>query len=249
MKNLASLAAALLLALPLAAAAQDAEAIKSALKKKFPDAPIEAVRKVPYGNLYEVIGQGEILYTDGETSFLIVGGSLIDAKTRENVTEQRMRQVNAIAFDSLPLDSAIKIVRGNGSRRVAVFEDPNCGYCKRLERDLAGVKDLTMYVLLYPILSPDSLEKSKAVWCSKDRAKAWLDLMLKDERPAAANCDTPIDKVLAYGQSKRISGTPTMIFEDGERLPGAVPMAQFEQRLKDAKAAVAAKNGAKAAAK
>ncbi|MBK6980811.1 MAG: DsbC family protein [Betaproteobacteria bacterium] len=237
MNLLASLSAAFLaLAISLPAPAQDLERVKSELRKKFPDAQIETVRKSGYGGLVEVTGGGEVFYTDEKTTFLLLG-SLIDTKTRENVTEARVRKLSAVKFETLPLDSAIKIVRGNGSRRIAIFEDPNCGYCKRFERDLAGVSDLTMYVFLYPILSPDSMEKSKAVWCAPDRAKAWLDLMLKDAVPAGgAACQTPIDTIIAYGREKRISGTPTIFFEDGERVPGAMPIAAFEKRLADAKA-------------
>lgn len=226
---------ALLLAFP--ALGQDLERVKLDLRKKFPDAQVESVRKSGYGGLIEVTGGGELFYTDEKTTFLLLG-SLIDTKTRENVTEARLRKLSAVSFDSLPLESAIKIVRGNGSRRIAIFEDPNCGYCKRFERELAKVDDLTIYVFLYPILSPDSTQKSKAVWCAPDRAKAWLDLMLKDTVPpaGAASCETPIDKIVAYGRDKRISGTPTTFFEDGERVPGAMPIATFEKRLADAKA-------------
>jgi len=238
MNLLASLAAAFLsLAFALPASAQDLERIKADLKKKFPEAQIETTRKSGYGGLIEVTGGGEVFYTDEKTSFLVLG-TIIDTKTRENVTEARLRKLSAVKFDSLPLESAIKIVRGNGSRRIAIFEDPNCGYCKRFEADMAGVTDLTTYVFLYPILSPESTAKSKAVWCSPDRAKAWLDLMLKNAEPASgANCENPIDKLVAFGREKRISGTPTIFFEDGERVPGAMPMASFEKRLADAKAA------------
>ena len=238
MNLLASLSAAfLVLALGLPAAAQDLDRIKSDLRKKFPDAQIDSVRKSGYGGLIEVTGGGDVFYTDEKTTFLLLG-SLVDTKTRENVTEARVRKLSAIKFDALPLESAIKIVRGNGSRRIAIFADPNCGYCKRFERDLAGVTDLTMYVFLYPILSPDSTDKSKAVWCAPDRGKAWLDMMLKDSMPGGpATCETPIDKIVAFGREKRISGTPTIFFEDGERVPGAMPIAAFEKRLADAKAA------------
>ena len=242
MNLFAPLAAALLaflLALP-AAAQQDADRIRSELRKKFPEAQIDGVRKSGYGGLYEVNGGGDIFYTDEAVTFLVLG-AIVDAKTRENVTEARQRKLSAVTFDSLPLDSAVKIVRGKGTRRIAIFEDPNCGYCKRFERELAKVDDLTMYVFLYPILSPDSTKKSKAVWCASDRAKAWLDLMLKDVSPDnEGKCETPIDKVLAWGKDKRITGTPTIFFEDGERVPGAMPMATFEKRLADAKAATVA---------
>jgi thiol:disulfide interchange protein DsbC len=232
---LAALAVGLLLASN--AGAQDAERIKAELKKKFPDAAIENVRKTAYGNLYEVSGAGEVFYTDEKVTFLVLG-SIIDTKTRENVTEARARKLSAVKFDSLPLESAVKIVRGNGSRKVAVFADPNCGYCKRFERDLLGVNDITVYVFLYPILSPDSVNKSKAVWCAPDKGKAWLDIMIKDVTPTnEITCDNPIDKVLAYGKDKRISGTPTIFFEDGERIPGAMPLAAFEKRIVEARAA------------
>jgi len=248
MKILSSFAAVLLAAgLGFAAHAQNADQVKAELKKRFPEAPVDTVRKTAYGNLFEVTGGGEIFYTDDKASFLIVGGSLIDTRTRANVTEARMRQLTAVKFDTLPLDAAFKIVRGDGSRKIALFEDPNCGYCKRFERDLATVSNITVYVFLYPILSPDSLEKSKAVWCAPDRGKAWLDLMLKDQTPAGeAKCDTPIDRLLSFGRDKKIQGTPTIFFEDGERVPGAMTLAQLEKRISEAKAA-AAKPAAKPA--
>jgi thiol:disulfide interchange protein DsbC len=230
---LAALGIATFLGLP--AAAQDADQVKAALKKKLPEAPIDSVRKVPYGGLYEVTAGGDVLYTDANTSFLFMG-SIVDLKTKENVTEARMRQVNAIKFEQLPLDSAIKIQRGNGSRKVAIFEDPHCGYCKRFERDLQGISDITVYVFLYPILSQDSIEKSKAIWCSADPGKAWLDAMLRESFPSSeANCANPIDRNLALGRDKRITGTPTLIFENGERVPGAMPIAEFEKKLAAAK--------------
>ena len=222
------------------AQAQDAEQIKAALNKKFPEATVDTVRKVPYGNLYEVTSGGEIFYTDEKTSFLFLG-SIVDTRTKENVTEARTRQLNAVKFEQLPLESAIKIKRGNGTRRVALFEDPNCGYCKRFERDLLGISDITVYVFLYPILSPDSVEKSKAVWCSPDRGQAWLDMMTKNTAPGAdTKCDTSaIDKSLAFGRGKRVTGTPTIVFEDGDRVAGAMPIANFEKKLASQKSAQA----------
>ena len=236
MKILSSFLASLLLAtVALPAAAQDTERLKAELKKKVPEAQVDAIRKTQYGGLYEVVVGSELFYTDQNANFLVLG-SIIDLKTKENVTEMRVRQVNRVDFASLPVDNAIKIVRGNGSRKVAMFADPNCGYCKRFERDLLGVNDITVYVFPYPILSPDSLEKSKAVWCSPDRGKAWIDLMVRDQPPKSdGKCDTPIDKVLAYGQSKKIQGTPTIFFEDGERIPGVMPIPDFEKRLAAAK--------------
>ena len=232
---------ALIAALALAAAvafpaqAQQEDKIKAALKKNVPEAPVDSVRKVPYGGLYEVILGGDIYYTD-ETGNFIITGSLIDLKTKQNITEARLRTVNAIKWSELPLEHAIKITRGNGSRKVAIFEDPNCGYCKRFERDLLGVTDITVYVLLYPILSPDSLEKSKAVWCAADRGKMWLDHMTRDAAISGdTKCDTPIEKILALGREKKVQGTPTIVFENGDRVPGAITREDFENKLADAK--------------
>ncbi len=235
-------AAALAALVATVAQAQDTEQIKAALNKKFPEASVDTVRKVPYGSLYEVTSNGEIFYTDEKTSYLFLG-SIVDTRTKENVTEARTRQLNAVKFEALPLESAIKIKRGNGLRKVAIFEDPNCGYCKRFERDLLGISDITVYVFLYPILSPDSIEKSKAVWCSPDRGQAWLDMMTKNTTPTAdTKCDTAaVDKSLAFGRGKRVTGTPTIIFEDGDRVPGAMSIAQFEKKLASLKTADASK--------
>jgi thiol:disulfide interchange protein DsbC len=233
----ASTAVAALLGAPVHA--QTPDQIKAELKKKVPEAPVESVRKIPYGNLYEAVTNGEIFYTDDKASYIVMG-PLIDLKTKENITEARLREVNAVKFDALNFNNAIKIVRGNGSRKIAIFEDPNCGYCKRFERDLLGINDVTVYVFLYPILSPDSVEKSKAIWCSADRGKAWLDTMTKETTPAGdAKCTTPLDANLAFGREKRIQGTPTIIFENGDRVPGAMPIADFEKKLVSAKVASA----------
>jgi thiol:disulfide interchange protein DsbC len=146
-----------------------------------------------------------------------------------------------VKFENLPLESAFKIVRGNGSRKVAIFADPNCGYCKRFERDLLAITDITVYTFLFPILAADSMEKSKQVWCSSDRGQAWIDMMTKNVAPKGdGKCDTAaIDKALAFGKEKRITGTPTIIFENGERAPGALPVAEFEKRLAAVKTASA----------
>ena len=212
--------------------------IRAEIKKMMPEAPpVESVKKTPYNDLYEVVAGGEIFYTNEKATFLSLG-PIIDVKTKENLTEVRMRSVNQVKFNDLPLDSAIKIVRGNGSRKIALFEDPNCGYCKRFERDFQGVSDVTAYVFLYPILAPDSFDKSKAIWCSSDPGKAWIDAMTRDKLPATAGtCTSPLEKNLAFGQSKHIRGTPTIIFENGERIPGAISMADLEKRFAEAKAA------------
>jgi thiol:disulfide interchange protein DsbC len=236
--KIARFAAALALAASFAvpALAQQEEKVKAELKKRVPEAPVETVRKINFGGLYEVVAGGEIYYTDEAASFLIVG-NIVDLKTKQNITEARMRQVNAIKWSDLPLEHAVKITRGNGSRKIAIFEDPNCGYCKRFERDLLGVTDITVYVFLYPILAADSVDKSKAVWCAKDQAKMWLDHMTRDAALTGdTSCANPIDKVLALGRDKRISGTPTIIFENGVRVPGAMTITDFEKKLAESKA-------------
>jgi len=229
------------------AAADASDQVKAQAKKQFPDMTVESVRKVPYGELYELNTGSEIVYTDEKVSYFLIG-SLVDTKTRQNMTEARTKQINMVKFENLPLEHAIKIQRGDGSRKVAIFEDPNCGYCKKFERDLLAVSDISVYVFLYPILAADSMDKSKAVWCSADQGKAWLDLMLKNAQPAVADakCDaTSVEKSLAFGRSKRVSGTPTIIFEDGDRIPGAMTREQFEKKLASLKPTKAAANTGK----
>ena len=187
---------------------------------------VDEVARMPYGGLYEVRMGDQIVYTDERVTYLMVG-SLVDAKTRENITESRRDKRLAIKFSDLPLDGAIKTVRGNGKNQLAVFADPNCSFCRRFERDLAGMTDVTIYTFLYPILDEsnkgDSMRKSKAIWCSKDRSKAWFDLMLRNVNPGgAANCDTSLlQKNLELGIKLGITGTPTSFTGSGQRIVGA----------------------------
>jgi len=206
--------------------------IKKALEAKL-GAKVESVTKSGYLGLFEVYSEGNILYTDDKMTAFIAGGQLIDGKTMKNVTEERMRKLTAIKFSELPLDRAIKQVRGDGKRVLATFEDPNCGYCKRLAKDLLKLDNVTIYTFLYPILSEDSIRKSKQIWCSPDRAKAWNDWMVEGRAPSGKDdCDTAaITKNQEYGRRLGISGTPTMFFADGERVPGAMPLAKIEQKL------------------
>jgi len=199
--------------------------IKRTLEGRLGGAKIDAVSKTPYLGLYEVRLGSETIYTDEKMNY-IFSGDILDAKSMQNLTK-------IIRWDSLPLRDAFKTVRGNGKRVLAVFSDPNCPYCKRFEKDLAKIDDITIYTFLYPILSQDSHDKSKAVWCSADKVKAWNELMLNAVVPAsaAAQCDTPIDKNLALGQKYGISGTPTMIFANGDRVPGAIPAERLEKLL------------------
>lgn len=198
---------------------------------------IDEVRKSEIPGLYEVRVDGaEIFYTDAKADFLIEG-SLIDTRSKRNLTEERVEKLTAIKFDSLPLKDAFTIVRGNGERKMAVFEDPNCGYCKRFERDLQKVDNVTVYMFLYPILGADSVEKSKSIWCAKERTTAWLDWMLRDQlaTSAAGGCDaTALSRNVELGRKHKINGTPTLLFTNGSRVPGAVDSKKVEQMLSQA---------------
>lgn len=196
-------------------------------------AKVESVVKAGYLGLYEVYAEGNVFYTDEKMTAVLVGAQLIDARTMKNVTEERMRKLTAIKFSDLPLDRAIKQVHGDGKRVLATFEDPNCGYCKRLAKDLQKLENVTIYTFLYPILSEDSVRKSKQIWCSADRAKVWNEWMVDGRTPSGReDCDTStISRNQEFGRKLNISGTPTIIFADGERVPGALPLAKIEQRL------------------
>jgi len=195
---------------------------------------VDGVRKAGVLGLYEIQVGNEIYYTDEKVSVL-VDGSLIDTKTRKNLTQARLTKLSAITFSDLPLEYAVKTVRGDGKRVFATFEDPNCGYCKKLAKEMVSMDNVTIYTFLLPILSPDSADKSRAVWCAADRAKAWRDLMVSGAVPAAGTCETPIEKILALAQKYNIRGTPTIFLSNGERIPGALPVAQLEQKLAEIK--------------
>ncbi|MBE0619896.1 MAG: DsbC family protein [Burkholderiales bacterium] len=204
--------------------------IKRTLESRLGGVKVQAVAKTPYLGLYEVRVDNEILYTDEKISY-IFSGNIIDARSMQNLTEKRLRELSGIKWEDLPLDAAVKTVRGGGKRVLAVFSDPNCPYCKRFEKELAKVDDVTIYTFLYPILSQDSHDKAKAVWCSADKSKAWSELMLDGKVPTAARCDTPIENNLELGRKYRISGTPTLVFASGERVPGAIPAERLEKML------------------
>jgi thiol:disulfide interchange protein DsbC len=203
----------------------DEASVRQTVEARF-GVKVDDVAKTGYGGLYEVRMGEELVYTDEKVTYLMVG-SLIDGKTRENITETRKEKLATINFDELPLDAAIKTVRGSGRVALAVFADPNCGFCKRMERDLAAMSDVTIYTFLYPILdgptNGDSMRKSKAIWCAKDRSKAWFDLMLKSVSPIMmGNCDTSVlQRNLDLGQKLGISGTPTSFVRSGQRIVGA----------------------------
>lgn len=232
LRRLKTIALIGLSAASLSAFAQEA-AIRKNLAERLPSLPpIEEVSKTPMPGLFELrLGQNEIYYTDAEGNYLIQG-SLIDTRARVDLTEQRLERLNAIAFNDLPLKDAFVIKRGNGKRKIAVFEDPNCGFCKRFERDLLKVDNVTVHVFLLPILSADSAEKSAHIWCAKDRSKAFLDWMTKDILPAKASCDTaPLQRNTEFARKMRITGTPTTFLADGTRVSGAIGADRLNQML------------------
>ena len=219
-----------------ASSAQEA-AIRKTLMERLPAfSKIDEISKTPMNGLYEVrVNDSEIFYTDADGNFLIQG-NLIDTKAKRNLTEERVEKLNAIDFRTLPIKDAFVVVRGNGKRKMAVFEDPNCGYCKRFERDMQRVNDVTVYMFLFPILSADSTDKAKNIWCAKDKAKVWQDLMVRDTPVPRATCDTTaLDRNLEFGKKYRITGTPTLFFADGSRVPGAIGTPQIEKFLNEVK--------------
>jgi len=185
-----------------------------------------------FGGLYEVRVGDNLLYTD-ENLTHVFSGNVFDGKNFDNITEERISKLTAIQFSELPLELAFKTVIGKGTRKVAVFEDPNCGYCKRFRKTLTEVEDTTIYTFVIPMLGPDSLAKTKAVYCASDKSKVWDDWMLRNKPlPTEANCkDVVSEKLIALRQKLNVTGTPTSFFMDGSRVAGAVPKEQFEQKL------------------
>ena len=222
--------------LSLGIAQAEETSIRKNLAERLPNIPkIDEVSKTPMAGLYEVRMGSEVMYTDAEGNFLIQG-QLIDVKQKRNLTEERMDKLSAVPFDQLPLKNAFTQVRGNGKRRLVVFADPNCGYCKRFEKDLQKLDNVTIQHVLYPILGEDSKTKSRNIWCAKDKAKTWNDWMLNGVTPPAASCDTAaIDANVEFGKKNRITGTPTLFVADGTRIVGAVPLAQIESALTQVK--------------
>jgi len=211
----------------------DETAIKKTLLEKFPGAAIASITKTPYSGLYEVLIDGQIVYIDENAHYLFVG-SVVDLKTRQNLTNERLDKLNAVKFDSLPFADAIKTVKGNGKRKLAIFSDPDCPYCRKLEQELTKVSNVTIYTFLYPIVSlhPDANANAKAIWCAPDRNKAWDDAMLRGVMPKNnGSCKNPVESNIALGNKYRVTGTPTLIFENGQRVPGMVPADKVNEML------------------
>jgi thiol:disulfide interchange protein DsbC len=205
------------------AAFADEASVKRGIEARFGGIKVESVTKTSYAGLYEIVVGETIFYTDEKVNF-VFKGEIIDARSQQNLTEERQRKLSAISFGDLPLELAIKQVRGNGKRVVAIFSDPFCPYCKNLDRALLREDDITIYTFLFPILRPESTDKSRAIWCAPDRAKAYYDFMLNGRDPSvASSCSAPVEKWLALGQRIGVRATPTSFLTNGQRILGARP--------------------------
>lgn len=232
-------AAGALLAVACGALANEAQ-IRKALEPKLGNVQIEGVMPAPVQGLWEVrlrTPQGiRVVYTDATASHLIQG-SIYEVRTDRDLTEERLRKLNAIKFEQLPLELAVKVQRGNGNRKLAMFSDPYCPACRQFEKSLQQIDDVTVYVFMYPVIRPENADHSRAVWCAADRAKAWLELAAAP-RPkvpeAAPNCADPVDKVLKLGRSLGVNSTPTLVFANGERVSGGLSPSDLRNMLERA---------------
>ena len=216
--------------------AQAEQQIKVDIQKKLgASVKVKSVSPAPVSGLYEVLVGNEIFYTDAAGKYLFQG-EIIELATGKNITEQRQNDLNRIKWSDLNQSNAFKTVRGNGNRQLAVFSDPNCGYCKRLEKSLLQLDNVTIYTYLIPILSPDSALKAKQMWCSSDPSKSYIEWMVNGVSPTGkSDCTTPLDKNLAFAKTYGITGTPTLFFTDGSRFPGAVQITDIEKKFSSLK--------------
>jgi thiol:disulfide interchange protein DsbC len=228
-----TIAASLIAMSPLVLA--DEASVKKAVEAAYPKFKVDSVVKTPYAGLYEVFLGGQIVYTDEKLTFLIAEGRIVDPKTKKDVTGERLEELTKIDFNSLPLDQAIKVVKGNGSRKLVVFSDVDCPFCKRLEQnELTNIDNVTIYTFLYPLqqLHPDAAAKSKSIWCAPNRVKAWNDWIFNNQLPkVSANCDVPLEKVGELARKAGVVSTPTLIFSDGRKMMGAQPYKEIEKYL------------------
>lgn len=238
MNRMKLISAVLALGLSFGAWADEAS-LKKLVEAAYPKFKVDSVTKTPYAGLYEVFMGGQIIYTDDKFSFLIAEGRLVDPKTKKDITGDRLEELTRIDFKTLPLDQAIKVVKGNGSRKLVVFSDVDCPFCKRLEQnELSSINDVTIYTFLYPIeqLHPDAANKSRTIWCAPNRVKAWQDWVLNNKLPATAGkCEVPLERVGELARKVGVNSTPTLFFEDGRRMLGAQPAAEIEKYLQAAR--------------
>lgn len=228
-------------AAPAATKGSAEETVRAAVESVTGQGAVESIRKTPYGDLYEVLlNNGDIVYSDKSGTYVMIG-SLFDIKAKRNITQERETELATVDISTLPLSQAIKQVKGNGKRILITFEDANCGYCKKLVKDNQNLKDVTIYTFLVPLLSPDSGEKAKNIWCSADRAKTWVDWMVNNVVPPVGNCENPVVKNGELSRKLRVKGTPTLFFADNTRIGGYISSAEMEKTLNEAE-----KNAAKA---
>jgi thiol:disulfide interchange protein DsbC len=216
----------------------DEASLKKKIEATYPKIRVESIVKTPYAGLYEIFMGGQIIYADENLSFLIADGHLVDPKTKKDITGERLEELTKIDFNSLPLNKAIKVVKGNGSRKVAVFSDVDCPFCKKLEQDeLSQITNITIYTFLYPLeqLHPNAAAKSKLIWCADDRVKAWNNWIFNNQLPKiAGNCKVPLEEIGELARKVGVSSTPTLIFSDGKRMMGAQPYEAIEEAMKAA---------------
>jgi thiol:disulfide interchange protein DsbC len=211
-------------------------ALRKALEQKFPGAQIRHLAKTGYLGLYEVMLDDTLVYTDPKAAYIFVG-SLYDTATKQNLTDARSRKLNRVAVDKLPMDLAFKRVKGDGSRKLIIFSDADCPFCHRLENEMKGLDNVTIYTFLFPIdqLHPDAAHKSKQIWCAADKAKAWDEFFASGKLPDnQGDCGDPVAKTQALGNSLKINATPTLVFADGTLIPGALPLPQIEKEIASA---------------
>jgi thiol:disulfide interchange protein DsbC len=221
--------------IPCAALADEAAVRRMLQEKLRAGSEIQSVQKAPFGDLYEVVVRapdGLLVYYVDSAVTVLIAGQVIDAKSGRNLTEERQRELTKVKWSSLPFDWAITMKRGTGRRKIAILSDPNCPYCKRFEEDLAKLDDITVHILPWAVVKPESVRQAKAVWCSKDRVKAWNDLMFRRIEPQApTDCDNPIEKLIEFGKKLGANSTPTWFLETGERYSGAMPLEEVRKLL------------------
>ena len=209
--------------------------VRATLKSKYPDVQFLNVSATPAPNIFEVqVDKKTVMYTEASGEYFFP--TMVEMKTKRNFGQERTEELSKIDFKTLPLKDSIKITRGDGSRKIAIFSDPDCPYCKQLETSLAGLENVTMYVFPFPLagLHPNAKEKAVSIWCSANPGELWSRTLISGQSPKTMNCDNPIDRNIELAKSLNIYGTPAIIFADGSLVPGAMPFEQIEAKLQKA---------------